>query len=181
MKLFYLSALLIISGILVTSSCKKENNKNEISTDEQGTLEATLGNDRITPCILGPTTNSPITTGYQQVSPTAYTLYATSINSCDNNSVYGHALTVSFDSIMIEVNRTYKLGNFNVISTGQIQCTFFFFPYHYVSDINLPGTITITKFDAVTKRLSASFEGILKDENTGNSINLTQGVFDLKF
>jgi hypothetical protein len=95
--------------------------------------------------------------------------------------MYGRYVVVSFDSIQVAENTTYKFGNgFNTLN-GQVRCIYSEDSNDYVSDSTLPGTITVRKFDPISRIISASFEATLKEKNSGQLVTLTQGKFDLKY
>ena len=133
------------------------------------------------PCVPALTNGGPIKTNSYFYSPTHGSISISSSNRCDRSYTYGRYVVVSFDSVRLAENTTYKFGNgYNAVN-GQVRCIYSEDLDDYVSDSTLPGTITIHKFDPVSRNISASFEATLKEKNTGQIVTLTQGKFDLKY
>ncbi len=177
MKNIFLLLTLLLE-ILVFPSCKKQDPS--FTPDDQGTFEARINNIQLLPCLITPINGGPITTSFLQFSSTHYTISASAKNACDEYYPHDRFVNIHFDSIQIEENRTYKLGNGNNVINGQVRCLYYQSSTKFVSDSTLAGTITVTKFNPISRILAASFEGTLKDLS-GQTISLTQGKFDLKY
>jgi hypothetical protein len=163
------------------TACKKDNGSKGDTKDAQGTFSAVINNKQFIPCVPLLTIGGPIKTNFFIHTLTHPFISVSANNRCDRDYTYGRYIIVSFDSVQIVENATYKLGNAAVAARGQVKCMYSEDLINYDSDSTLPGTITVLKYDILAQTLSASFEATLKDMNSGQTVSLTQGRFDIKY
>ncbi len=161
--------------------CTKQKSYPTDTNDGQGTFGATINNKQVLPCVPFLTNGGPISTNSFQYSPTLFSISISARNTCDKNYTYGRYVVVSFDSILVVENATYKFGNGFNAANNQVRCVYSEDLSDYVSDSTLPGSITVRKFDPLSRIISASFEATSKEKNNGQLRTLTQGKFDLKY
>ena len=181
MKRYFFIASLSFLFISIFEGCIKQKDYPTDTSDGQGTFGATINGKQVLPCVPFLTNGGPIRTNSHPYSSTHFFISTSFTNTCDKNYTYGRYVIVSFDSIPIIEGNTYKFGNGYNFVMGQIRCIYSQDLNDYVSDSTLPGTITIRKFDPVSRIISASFEATLKEKNSGQLVSLTQGKFDLTY
>ena len=137
-----------------------------------------IDNVKLLPCVPFLTNGGPIKTNSSQDSPSHFSISILAKNRCDTKYTYGRSLIISFDSVEIMENRTYKLGNSNFLN-GQVSCRYSEELIEFGSDSTLPGTITVQKFNPQLRVISASFEASLKDFNSAKIVTLKEGKFDI--
>lgn len=102
-------------------------------------------------------------------------------NKCDKSYDYGRYVSVTFDSLDIHENKVYKLWNAFSNKRSQVLCYYSEELKEFGSDSTLSGTILVRKFDPINKIISASFEAILKEKTSNQTVYLTNGKYDVKF
>lgn len=103
------------------------------------------------------------------------------VNDCDNHYTYGRYILIQFDSINIVTNTTYKFGKFFDTSKNSVSCMYSQDLVEYCSDSSLNGTLTVTYYDNIKKIISGKFEAILKNKEGPETVNITNGIFDVTF
>jgi hypothetical protein len=173
-------AALFIGCCSILFGCKKAALSTNTSTDENGTISAAINNSRLSPC--GPIfeRGGPVTTSFYSNYPNFYTLSIYGSNRCTANYIYGQSITVQMDSFPIAATMTYKLGNASSRKNGQVTCTYRVELEDYYSDSTLPGTITISAFDPAARKIAGTFTGTLKEPNSGKTVSVTDGKFDIR-
>lgn len=175
MKQHSFRTLLFFAFISLTTGCTKDKQ------DGQGSFSAKINGKDMLPCVPTLTNGGPIKTNSYFYSSTHGSISVSASNRCERSYTYGKYIVVSFDSVILAENTTYKFGNgYNAVN-GQVRCIYSEDLNDYVSDSTLSGNITIRKFDPVSRIISASFEATLKEKNSGQLLTLTQGNFDLKY
>ena len=103
------------------------------------------------------------------------------VNDCDKHYIYGRSISIQFDSMEIETNKTYKFGSRSDNSKNKVTCQYSQDLVDYNSDSTLSGSITVTYYDNSKKIMSGKFEATLKRRDGPETVNITTGVFDVTF
>ncbi len=176
-----LSSIFLIS--LAFSSCKKDRQKNfPIETSiGANTFGCYLDKNQFLPC--------KITGGISPVrrlqassffyNPSYLDMTVSAVNDCENETF--RSIIIGFDSVAITSNTTYKLSTFSGGIKNKVVISYYEDGTQLRSDSTLDGSVTVTYFDKEKHILSGRFEATLQDVNTSKKIQLTKGIFDLKF
>ncbi|MDP9229449.1 MAG: hypothetical protein M3O67_02110 [Bacteroidota bacterium] len=178
-KTFYKTGILILIVCSGICSCNKQKNFPGETTEGKNVLGCFINGVSFLPCV--DFLQWRIKAQGYPLSPTHYVIGVSARNNCDSKYEYGRSIIISFDSIQIEENKTYKLGRFYDGKKGQVSCLYSVDLKSFTSDSALDGTITVRKFDIQRRILSASFNAILKQRDSTGTASLTQGTFDVMY
>lgn len=181
--------LLILTLFLlaVVLGCKKEIKQKEFPTDTtegKNVFGCYIDNKMLLPCRpwgISEYNLSILKTNSWQYDLTHFGISISANNSCDKSYTYGRYVIISFDSVQISTNATYKLGSFYGTTRNKVSCLYSEDLQGYSSDSSLNGSLIVTYFDKDKRILSGKLEATLKDINNTKTVQLKEGKFDVKF
>lgn len=169
---------------LAFSSCKKEDRQKNYpseTTTGANTFGCYLDNNQFLPCKItggiSPVRKLQATSFFYY--PGSLDITISAVNDCENETF--KSIFIRFDSVAITANTAYKLSNYSGGFRNKVVCSYYQDGTQFQSDSTLNGYVMVTYFDKEQRILSGRFEVTLQVINSSNKVQVTKGIFDVKF